>query len=172
MEIFPEEGVACSDFTQSLMELGALICKPQTPDCRLCPLQGICRAFAHKTQENYPVIPKKKEKKTENLCVFLIETPNGFAIRKRENSVLKGMNEFPSFPKNSLKECLKEIGVTEFSLIKQGNFKHIFTHIVWKMDVYYVKADAVNLPCYTLFEIENEVSLPTAFKQCLTLLKE
>ena len=49
-EIYPEEGVACSEFTQSLMELGALVCKPQTPDCELCPLKEICRAYAHKTQ--------------------------------------------------------------------------------------------------------------------------
>ena len=37
LEVYPEEGERCSAFTQSLMELGALICKPQTPDCENCP---------------------------------------------------------------------------------------------------------------------------------------
>lgn len=172
LEIYPEEGVGCSDFTQSLMELGALICKPQSPDCGLCPLSKICRSFAHKTQENFPILPQKKEKKVEKLCVFILETPNGLAVRKRENGVLKGMNEFPSFPKKSFKACLEELGLYEFSIIRYRKFKHIFTHIVWEMDVYYVKSGYVDLPCYTLSELENKISLPTAFKQCLAILKE
>ena len=44
-EIYPEEGPRCSDFTQSLMELGALVCKPLSPSCGVCPLSGICRAY-------------------------------------------------------------------------------------------------------------------------------
>ena len=31
---------------QALMEIGALVCKPQNPQCRQCPLRGECRAFA------------------------------------------------------------------------------------------------------------------------------
>ncbi|MBQ5926858.1 MAG: A/G-specific adenine glycosylase, partial [Clostridia bacterium] len=95
-EIYPEEGVACSDFTQSLMELGALICLPQNPKCEICPLQKICMANAHSTQREYPVLPEKKAKKEEEISVFVIVTEKGISVRKREKGVLKGMNEFPS----------------------------------------------------------------------------
>jgi len=33
------------DFNQSLMELGATLCSPTTPTCKICPLQSICRAY-------------------------------------------------------------------------------------------------------------------------------
>lgn len=33
-------------FNQALMEIGALICRPQNPQCDICPLRAECRAFA------------------------------------------------------------------------------------------------------------------------------
>ncbi len=35
---------APSSFNQGLMELGASLCKPQTPSCEQCPLSSLCRA--------------------------------------------------------------------------------------------------------------------------------
>ncbi|MEZ4568646.1 MAG: A/G-specific adenine glycosylase, partial [Desulfobacterales bacterium] len=32
-------------FNQAVMELGALVCRPSGPDCRVCPLAGWCGAF-------------------------------------------------------------------------------------------------------------------------------
>lgn len=34
------------DFNQALMELGATICKPRNPDCKSCPVQSVCGAYA------------------------------------------------------------------------------------------------------------------------------
>ena len=50
---YPRDGAGCSDFTQSLMELGALVCTPRSPSCAKCPLNGLCRAAAHGTQTRY-----------------------------------------------------------------------------------------------------------------------
>ncbi|MEK7706965.1 MAG: A/G-specific adenine glycosylase, partial [Verrucomicrobiota bacterium] len=36
---------ACSHLNQSLMELGALICTPRSPNCPACPAQKLCVAF-------------------------------------------------------------------------------------------------------------------------------
>jgi A/G-specific adenine glycosylase len=47
------------DFNQSLMELGALICTPTTPDCAKCPLSANCEAKRLGLQEQIP--PKKKQ---------------------------------------------------------------------------------------------------------------
>ena len=40
-----------SDLTQAIMELGALVCKPQKPTCKLCPLQENCLANKKKDFE-------------------------------------------------------------------------------------------------------------------------
>ncbi len=48
------------EFTQAVMELGALLCRP-TPDCLLCPLKEGCQAFADGRTDELPVRPKKRK---------------------------------------------------------------------------------------------------------------
>ena len=171
--VYPSEGQACANFTQSLFELGALICKPQNPDCTRCPLSSLCKAYQNGTQKQYPVLPQKREKRKEAVYVFLIETDEGFAIRRRESGVLKGMNEFPSHVINageSVENVLNEWGMYAFTEIKRKKYKHVFTHIVWDITCVWIKADVSPFDCYALDEIEEGISLPTAIKQCMEIL--
>lgn len=173
--VYPKEGKGCAEFTQSLFELGALLCKPQSPACAECPLKGLCRAHQHQTTSLFPVMPEKKAKRVENVFVFLIETPEGFCIRRREQGVLRGLNEFPSavaengeMPEN----ILNEWGMYEFTEVKRRKFTHIFTHIRWNMTCVWVKTEHAPFDAYSLDEIEEFISLPTAFRQCMSILKE
>ncbi len=173
--VYPDTPKGCSDFTQSLFELGALVCKPQTPDCNACPLKGLCRAFVHGRQRDYPVLPQKREKRKEQVFVFLIETPEGFCIRRREEGVLKGMNEFPSFVQTCgemPEDILRGWGIDEFEEVRRKPYRHIFTHIVWEMTCIWVRTEHAVFDSYALDEIEESISLPTAFRQCLTMIKE
>ncbi len=163
----------CSAFTQSLFELGALICKPQSPNCENCPLKELCKAYEKGTQALYPVLPQKREKRVEEVYVFLIQTPSGFCIRRREEGVLKGMNEFPSFvvkEGETPEAVLNEWGMYAFTEIKRGKYRHIFTHIRWEITCIWVQTESGAFDAYSLEEIEESISLPTAFKQCLGLL--
>ena len=171
--IYPDTEKECSDFTQSLFELGALVCKPQNPSCDVCPLRGVCRAYQHGTQALFPVLPQKKEKRRENVYVFLIKTPSGYCIRRRESGVLKGMNEFPSqaFENGeSAEKVLNDGGVYEFNELGRKNFVHVFTHIRWEITCVWVETESAPFDTYSLAEIEESISLPTAFKQCLGVL--
>ena len=173
--VYPKDEKGCSDFTQSLFELGALICKPQNPDCAHCPLSSLCRAYQAGTVSLYPVLPAKKEKRRERVYVFLIQTPQGFCIRRREEGVLKGMNEFPSFVAyhgETPEDILNEWGMYEFTEINRGDFTHIFTHIRWDITCIWVQVEGSVFDAYSLDEIEQSISLPTAFKQCLQLLNK
>ena len=173
--VYPDNSADCSAFTQSLFELGALICKPQTPECARCPLTGICRAYQHNTQSQFPVMPEKKGKRMEKVFVFMIETPQGFCIRRREEGVLRGMNEFPSalFEEGDLPEkILNEWGMYEFTEISRRNYVHIFTHIRWDITCIWIQTEHAPFDAYSLSEIEENISLPTAFKQCLGILKK
>ncbi len=42
------------DFNQALMDLGAEVCLPRTPDCDSCPLTGECLAFQQDRQADFP----------------------------------------------------------------------------------------------------------------------
>jgi len=172
-EAYPDEGKACSEFTQSLFELGALVCKPQNPDCKACPMRPYCSAFKNGTQLRFPVMPEKRAKRVEDVFVFLIETREGFCLRRRENGVLKGMNEFPSkvVGGESAEEVLNSWGIFDFEEIKRKAYVHIFTHIRWNITCVWVRTDVAPFDTYGLDEIEETVSLPTAFKQCLGILQ-
>lgn len=173
--VYPKDKTGCADFTQSLFELGALVCKPRNPDCENCPLKGLCKAYEHGTQALYPVLPPKKAKRQEGVFVFLIQTPQGFCIRRREEGVLKGMNEFPSaliLNGESAENILNEWGMYEFTEVKRKKYSHIFTHIRWEITCVWVRTEYAPFDTYTLEEIEEIVSLPTAFKQCLGILKD
>ena len=172
-DAYPADGEDCSAFTQSLFELGALICKPQNPDCANCPMRGVCQAEKENLQTCFPVLPPKKAKREEDVYVFLIQTREGFCIRRRTAGVLKGMNEFPSFVANrgeSAEEALNEWGMYEFTEKKRAKFTHIFTHIKWNITCVWVETEFAPFDTYALDEIEESISLPTAFKQCLRLL--
>lgn len=47
---------------EGLMELGALICKPSSPDCSACPFKLQCKAYAENRQDEFPRMLAKPEK--------------------------------------------------------------------------------------------------------------
>ena len=47
------------DFNQALMELGATICLPRTPDCQSCPLRRQCRAHLAGNAAGFPQASKR-----------------------------------------------------------------------------------------------------------------
>ena len=124
-------------------------------------------------QREFPVLPEKKAKRQESVYVFMIETPFGFCIRRRESGVLKGMNEFPStiVTGESPESVLSAWGITEFEEVRRKAFTHIFTHIRWNITCLWLKTESAPFDAYTLDELAESVSLPTAFKQCLEILR-
>ena len=84
------------------------------------------------------------------------------------------MNEFPSYPirdGETAEEILNEWGVYEFDEVKSRNFTHIFTHVRWDIRCVWVRAEGAPFDAYSLAEIFDNISLPTAFKQCLAILQ-
>ena len=173
-EVYPQAGEACAEFTQSLFELGALICKPKNPVCARCPLSEICMALKNGTVQNYPVKAEKKPKRIEDVYVFIIQTPEGICIRRRESGVLAGMNEFPSVVTlgETAEDVLYAWGITEYEVLARKSFTHIFTHIRWNIDCLWIQTEFAPFDAYGLDEIQESISLPTAFKQCLKILEE
>ena len=116
---------------------------------------------------------RKLKKREEKLFVFLISTPNGICVRKRERGVLKGTYEFPSVVEEdglTPEKVLNEWGVSVFTVKASKKFVHIFTHIRWDMSAYLIEAEDAPFERYSLREIEEKISLPTAFRQCLSIV--
>lgn len=104
---------------QAVMEFGARMCKPQNPDCSICPLNNSCVALATNKVKELPVKEKKLKIKKRFFNYLVIQTPTKKTkIEKREKGIWLNMYEFP------LIETDAEID--EHTLISNNKFEELF----------------------------------------------
>ncbi len=174
-EIYPAG--RAGDFTQALMELGALVCLPNgAPKCADCPLNALCAAHRAGTEEDYPVKAEKKQRKIEKRTVFLILCGGRAAIRQRSaNGLLAGLWEFPSadgaLSPREAEKLLKTWGFATLSVESLPKAKHIFSHIEWHMTGYLVRVETEppqsGLAWASQSDFAETYPLPAAFKSFL-----
>lgn len=165
-------------FNQALMDLGELICLPNTlPKCEECPLKQFCQSYKEKTQEKYPISLKKGAKKEIDKTVFLLSYHGKYLIRKRPNKgLLASLYEFYNIDKNfrlsEAKDYLETNGFSVLKIHKDKKGKHVFTHLIWKMSGFRVELNDfpkdLGFLLVTKKELEELYSVPSAFKIYLT----
>lgn len=102
-------------WNESVMELGATVCTPSSPDCTRCPLGGVCAAFAAGEPERYPVSKKKKPVPHHHIAVGVIADEAGRVLvqQRPTDAMLGGLWEFPggkAEPGEALEDaCRREI---------------------------------------------------------------
>jgi len=161
-------------FANAMMELGATVCTPKNPACLLCPVRESCRGLEQGIAQDLPKKMKKKAQRVENRAVFLVFCKGRVLIRKRQEKLLGGLFVFPDMlhegaqgdPAAMCAE-LERMGVRAAYDEMLGRAKHVFTHIVWEMDVHALIADE-------MMDVENgqwvtrdelaALPLPTAVK--------
>ena len=122
------------DYTQALMDLGALICRPKQPLCEKCPLNNACMAFIHKDILSFsPLKPKRAlNKKYGN--VFWITRADGKVLvhYNTQDSLLKNLYHFPisSFESTFVPMTFLD----EWKHI--GEISHIFTHFSLQLKIW------------------------------------
>lgn len=167
--IYPDR--QCGDFTQGLIELGAMICVPKgDPKCSLCPVREYCKAAEKGTMLEYPVKSKMKERKQIKKAVFILKAGNKRAVRKRgENVLLAGLYEYPNvdceLTINQAAEQVQAWGLKVVNLERTSQYKHVFSHVEWDMTGFYFTVEEENerFRWVTDEEMEKDVPLPSAF---------
>ena len=76
------------DFNQGLMELGALVCKPRSPECGSCPLRRHCFAYQNKRTESLPRKKIKPETRDMNVALYIVRDRRGRVLMRREAGAL------------------------------------------------------------------------------------
>ena len=163
----------CGAFTQSLMELGATVCVPNgAPRCGVCPCRNFCRAAAHGTWDRLPVKAAKKPRREEEKTVFLLRCGSRFAVvRRPERGLLAGLWSFPNVPgtlePQAALDQASAWGLGPKELVRAADKVHIFTHVQWKLRGYYLLCgrEDPQFTWVTRAQLEQEVALPTAFRQ-------
>ncbi|WP_174615970.1 A/G-specific adenine glycosylase [Virgibacillus ihumii] len=133
-----------SSFNQGIMELGALICTPKSPMCMFCPIQEHCQAYAEGIEEDLPVKSKaKKQKKIPYIVLLIQNEQNQYVIEKRpDRGLLANLYQFPMVPATEIgmdhieNWMEMEYGITIKLNEKKGELKHVFSHIIWQLEIF------------------------------------
>jgi A/G-specific adenine glycosylase len=83
-------------YNQSIMDFGAMVCKPASPLCQTCVFNKSCFAFLHDKVNELPVKEKKISIKKRWFYFLVIEFKGLTAIRQRiEKDIWQQLYEFP-----------------------------------------------------------------------------
>ena len=161
------------DFNQGLMELGALVCLPNTePKCGECPCRHFCLACKGGHQTSLPVREKDKGKRKEEKTVFILRRGEGEAVRQRpKDGLLASLWEYPNV-EGALNEQEAAAQLSNWNIIphkwlKTAHKKHVFTHIIWEMTVYTIEIMGEGYSEWSWRNEENadDYPMPTAFSK-------
>lgn len=175
------------DYNQAVMDLGASICTPGTPDCDQCPLQNQCQAFQEGDPAMLPVLPIKKPPQSSDYSVLLIQSPRGFLMTLRKEKLLHGMWVFPMIERTATSSqneaASPDISVDQKKLLHfhlnidmvpgswkhAGESRHVFTHRIWNMKMFTCSIESVpdSLPegwRWVSPEQMEQITIPTAMR--------
>ena len=159
------------DWNQALMDLGATICVPGTPDCARCPLQAQCDAYAQGDADQLPIRAAARPPVPVDVGVGLVIAEGRVLTIKRDAALLKGLWTFllcegDSTPEGMARK-LEALGMQANRIIPLGEARHVFTHRIWNMQLYRVDLSAVPqrmIGQWTDAQMLTELPLPTAMK--------
>lgn len=164
-----------SDFNQGMMDLGATVCTPKKPTCDTCPVRAFCQARLFGTAGLLPVNIKNKNKTDIYLITAILRCQDKYFLVKNKEGLLTGLYGLPQFEVESpmgFEDQFYDTYRTSVRLLEyEKEFRHIFSHRVWHMSVYYgeLPPDAdlqLKENLYTREELEA-LPIPTAHKKII-----
>jgi len=137
------------DYTQAIMDLGAMVCTPRAPDCDNCPMQEICQASLKGLTADLPVARKKQKIPVRQQIGLIVSGSAGFLLRQRPpEGLLGGLWEFPTLDLPS--ELTAEQAATRLlsdlclrgSLKKIGEIRHAYSHFKLELSLFEIDIGA------------------------------
>jgi A/G-specific adenine glycosylase len=158
-EILPRKNIG--DFNSALMELGALVCTPRSPQCLICPVRSSCEANAAGLQDQIP--PAKAAKKTllHERWTFCIRRGDRYLVQQRPaTGRWAGMWQFATVEAGKVAPS-SDLLQTQFSLrasepVEIGMVEHALTHRRYRFTVFLSEcSSATQGEWITLEELED-----------------
>ena len=118
-----------SDFVESLMEFGALICKPKNPACTKCNIKNMCKYFKSDKKFKQKKILKLKEKKYNVFC-YIDKINNKIALTKKQNLGFLDKFYLPQIRESHSKKKIKNWNF-------HSNFKNSISNKKLNINLYY-----------------------------------
>ncbi len=127
------------DFVQALMDLGATICTPKSPNCLICPWTDECEGRKQGIAATLPRKVKKQKIPTRQGHAFLAISSDGYMLLRRrpDKGLLGGMMEVPG---SEWSEAPRDMPPFDAKWQKRlGIVEHTFTHFHLQVTVWVAK---------------------------------
>lgn len=161
-----EEGTP-SIITPALMELGALVCRPLSAKCDVCPVQDFCKAFNQNKVDTIPLLKPKKTVKNIELTTLIITDGKKIILIKNKESLLQDMYLLPQIETQDYASILSQYSISAHSIEDIGVIKHTFTHQQWWMQSLIIRVKNLNHQEAILWEDLNKIPIPEAHKKVI-----
>jgi len=93
------KGPRPGDLNQSLMELGATVCRPEAPQCPACPVRAHCGALSHGRVDELPPPKVRRAPTPLRLAVAVWQRKDRFLLARRvDRGLFGGLWELPTAP--------------------------------------------------------------------------
>ena len=151
------------EFNSAMMELGAVVCTPRSPQCLICPVKACCEAFAAGLQDQIPIPKKAVATPILRRQTYCISHNDHWLIEQRPAT-----GRWASMWQFITMDPQAQVSPSVASLIKNpqplGKVRHALTHRRYEFDVFRCsisrRSKAEKNRVWTTLEGLNQFPLP------------
>jgi A/G-specific adenine glycosylase len=142
-EITPGQRIA--EFTQAMMDLGALICVRHTPCCHDCPVMSDCGARLQARQRELPASKPRAPLPVRNTAMIMVYNTRGEVLLERRppTGLWGGLLSFPEVAgvPDAQPWCTLKLGISPEEIIPWPVHHHTFSHFKLKITPLEIRLD-------------------------------
>ena len=119
------------EYTQAMMDLGALLCTKNSPDCVLCPIASGCKALSEGSQSLYPGKKTKKVTPVRESIFLMLRNSKGHILQQKNPpaGLWGGLWVLPQIKLHTeLATICNTLGLTIRSKTVLDKQRHTFSH--------------------------------------------
>lgn len=133
-----------ADYTQAMMDLGAMVCTRSKPSCLLCPLQDSCMAHKMGEETCFPGSKPKKDKPERAIKMLMVVNQYGEVLLEKRpaTGIWGGLWGFPEIQVDDdlPVKAQTTTGLSLYEFEEWDSFRHTFSH--YHLDITPVKTFA------------------------------
>lgn len=161
------------DFAQAMMDLGATVCRPRSPDCLVCPIAESCDAARRGIADLLPQKARKAPRPVRYANVYVLRDGGEILlVRRPPRGLLGGML---GLPMSEIADSPMAPGAHPGApaptrwLRGEGRVTHVFTHFELHLTVFSGDLSGLTRPAGDWRAADESVArdLPTLFRKAL-----
>lgn len=165
---------APGEWNQAVMELGAVVCTPITPQCNACPLRGGCAAYSEGRVAEFPAKERARSSVEErHLCVCVVRGGKVGVRQIEGDRWWAGMYEFPRVvlrADETTEDGLRALNACGASHL--ATVRHTVTHHRITLEAYIARSGGPKRLSFRDISQLSELPMPSAQRRVATALAQ